>query len=84
MQLSSALLFSLKGFTKNVTGFRSALLVDTLFLGETTLRLTLPNGSAFPPEPDPSQSAWRFRRARPSEGKAPGPGLGVRKAGWEL
>lgn len=61
----------------SVTGFRTAFSVEVVFPGETTLPLKLPNGSAFPPEPDPSQRARRFRRARPLEGKAPGPGLGA-------
>ncbi|KAK2102020.1 hypothetical protein P7K49_019687 [Saguinus oedipus] len=40
-----------------------------VFPGETTLPRKLPNGSAFPPEPDPSQRARQFRRARPLEVK---------------
>lgn len=68
----------------SLTASRSGLLGAVVFPGETTLPLRLPDGSAFPPESDPSQRARRFRRARPSEGKAPGPGLGARKAGWEL
>lgn len=42
-----------------------------VFSGETTLSLKLPNGSAFPPEPDSSQRARRLRRAQTWEGKAP-------------
>ena len=68
----------------SITGYLSSFLVDMVFQGETTLLLVLSNGSAFPPEPDPSQRARRFQRARLSEGKAPGPGLGARKACWGL